>query len=544
VCPRKFRRVSCLALIFVLVGVSLVFPTSTWAFGPGTDLANADASFIGEREGAFSGYSVALAGDVNGDGYDDFLIGAYGDDEGGSDFGQTYLILGKDHTDWGNDFDLADADASFIGEAWGWSGYSAASAGDVNGDGYDDFLIGAPMLMDPFFSWAGKTYLILGKDPADWGKGFDLTNADASFISEDWCWSGWSVASAGDVNGDGYDDFLIGAPVNDDGGDAAGKTYLILGKANGWVKNFNLANADASFIGEREDAFSGRSVASAGDVNRDSYDDFLIGAPDKEDGSYAGQTYLILGKDPADWGKGFDLANADASFIGEREDAFSGWSVASAGDVNRDGSDDFLIGAYGDEEGGADAGQTYLILGKDPADWGKGFDLANADASFIGEDVDDWSGNSVASAGDVNGDGYDDFLIGAYGNEGGGADAGQTYLILGKYTGWAMDTDLWRAHASFIGEDADDLSGASVASAGDVNGDGYDDFLIGAYGNEEGGSSAGQTYLLLGSKTPPVVGVGGEVYYVNKGNVLAPWLALAAAIIAGGIILRRRISQG
>jgi len=207
--------------------------------------------------------------------------------------------------------------------------------------------------------------------------------------------------------------------------------------------------------------------------------------------------------------------------------------------VNHDVYDDFLIGAWGDDEGGSDFGQTYLILGKDPADWGKGFDLANADASFIGEREDAFSGWSVASAGDVNGDGYDDSLIGAYGNEGGGADAGQTYLILGKDPAdWGNDFNLANADASFIGEREDAFSGGSVASAGDVNGDGYDDFLIGAYGDEEGESSAGQTYLLLG--TTPAVGVGGEVYYVNKGNVLAPWLALAAAIIAGGIILRRR----
>ena len=194
-----------------------------------------------------------------------------------------------------------------------------------------------------------------------------------------------------------------------------------------------------------------------------------------------------------------DLSNADASFRGEDEDDESGWSVASAGDVNGDGRDDFLIGAYRDEDGGIDAGQTYLILGRAAANWGMDFDLSSADASFRGEDAGDRSGYSVASAGDVNGDGRDDFLIGAYGDDDGGDSAGQTYLILGRAAAdWGMDFDLSGADASFWGEDGGDRSGCSVASAGDVNGDGRDDFLIGAYGDEDGGTGAGQTYLILG----------------------------------------------
>jgi len=138
-----------------------------------------------------------------------------------------------------------------------------------------------------------------------------------------------------------------------------------------------------------------------------------------------------------------DLSNADASFWGEDADDDSGWSVASAGDVNGDGRDDFLIGAWRDDDGGAEAGQTYLILGRAAADWGIDFDLSGADASFWGEDAGDASGYSVASAGDVNGDGRDDFLIGAWRDDDGGAQAGQTYLILGRAAAdWGMDFDL------------------------------------------------------------------------------------------------------
>ncbi|MCK5253040.1 MAG: FG-GAP repeat protein, partial [Thermoplasmata archaeon] len=165
-----------------------------------------------------------------------------------------------------------------------------------------------------------------------------------------------------------------------------------------------------------------------------------------------------------------DLGDSGASFVGEKTGDRAGFSVASAGDVNGDGYDDILIGAYRNEDGGTNAGQTYLIFGK-PDGWSMDNDLSNADASFIGEDENDRSGISVAGTGDVNGDGYDDILIGAPRNDEGGNDTGQTYLILGMASGWQMDTDLSNVDASFSGERTGDCSGSSVAGAGDVNGD-------------------------------------------------------------------------
>jgi len=157
---RKVFGIALLLVVSLLAGSLFAFAGVVYAFDPDTDLSNADASFWGEDSNDDSGDSVACAGDVNGDGLDDFLIGAPGDDDGGDGAGQTYLILGRATADWGMDSDLSNADASFWGEdSYDQSGESVACAGDVNGDGRDDFLIGAPGDEDGGAYGAGQTYL-------------------------------------------------------------------------------------------------------------------------------------------------------------------------------------------------------------------------------------------------------------------------------------------------------------------------------------------------------------------------------------------------
>ncbi len=180
-------------------------------------------------------------------------------------------------------------------------------------------------------------------------------------------------------------------------------------------------------------------------------------------------------------------------------------------------------------EGASAAGQTYLILGKS-AGWSMDTDLSAADASFHGESANDYSGKAVAGVGDVNGDGYSDFIIGAYADDDGGSSAGQTYLIYGKSSGWSSDVNLSSADASFIGEDASDQSAWSISGSGDVNGDGYNDFIIGAYSDEDGGGSyTGQTYLILSDQSGHTDAV--HKIFVGSGDTVEKEIEDAGLII-------------
>ena len=495
--------------------------------GNGFTLPGIDA---GDRSGA----SVSSAGDVNGDGYDDLIIGAwYADPNGRNNAGETYVVYGGasapgtsgvldlSDLDGTNGFTLSGIDANDL------SGNSVSSAGDVNGDGYDDLIIGA-YFADPNGSYSGETYVVYGGASAPGTNGvLDLSDLDGTngFILngiDRGDESGWSVSSAGDVNGDGYDDLIIGAWRGDPNGSNSGETYVVYGGASApgtdGVLDLSMLNGSNGFILNGIDArdFSGNSVSSAGDVNGDGYDDLIIGAfyANPNGDSNAGETYVIYGgASVSGTGGRLNLSTLDGTdgFILNGIDQYdrSGRSVSSAGDVNGDGYDDLIIGAYG----ASPAGETYVVYGGASAPGTGGvLELSALDGAngfrLDGIDRGDRAGFSVSSAGDVNGDGYDDLIIGAHEAGRNGDRSGETYVVYGGAsapgTNGVLDLSDLDGTNGFIlnGIDGIDYSGGSVSSAGDVNGDGYDDLIIGAdQAVPNGNNAAGESYVIYGGAT-------------------------------------------
>ena len=500
------KCLNVLLIIILLINIVIIIytvPNQSSASTIDTPLSSSNASFIGETMGDISAHCVANAGDVNGDGYDDFLIGAPWNNDGISGGGKAYLIFGN-NTGWKMDFNLSQANASFIGTSYKeYLGWKVTGGGDINNDGYDDFLIGA-YRNNEVGTEAGKVYLIFGRN-SGWMNNTPINSiSNASFRGENATdQAGIGISCSGDVNGDGFDDILIGACTNDQAGTEAGKIYLILGKSSNWSLNTSLLNADASFLGEKASNKAGFSLSISGDVNGDGFDDILIGAPDNKEGGMmpnypydgAGQIYLYFGKKNG-WSNNVSLINSDASFIGEYAGDHAGVSVSIARDLNNNGFDDILIGSHMNDSAGINSGKAYLIFGNSSG-WKMDINLSQVNTSFIGESKGDLAGNSISGVGDTNGDGINDFLVSAIANSENGFASGQTYLFLGKKSGWINNSNLSTADASFWGEYISDGAGYIVAGGGDYNGDGFDDILIGAESNDEGGKSAGQTYLIF-----------------------------------------------
>ena len=407
------------------------------------------------------GYSVSSAGDVNGDGYSDIIIGAPFNDAGGSNAGRAYIYFGGSIINSGIDVILTGLAA---GDQFG---FTVATAGDVNGDGYSDVISGAP-LNDANGSNSGRAYIYFG--------GSTMNNvADvilSGSVSSDQF--GYSVSTAGDMNGDGYSDVISGAILNDAGGSNAGRAYVYFG---GSVVN-NVA--DVILTGLAVSDQFGFSVSSAGDFNGDGYGDVISGANVNDGGgANSGRAYIYYGANAPD-------NTADVILTGAASNDQFGYSVSSAGDINGDGYSDVVCGAPFNDAGGADAGRSYIYFGGSVAD-------NAADVTFTGAAAGDQFGSSVSSAGDINGDGYSEVIAGANLFDLGGLNTGRAYVYFG-----AADMDN-TADVIFTGTAAGDQLGFDVSSAGDMNGDGYSDLMSGAILNDAGGSSAGRVYIYLNS---------------------------------------------
>lgn len=308
--------------------------------------------------------------------------------------------------------------------------------------------------------------------------------------------SGASVASAGDVDGDGLTDFLVGAYREDSLGERTGAAYLFLGASLTAGDSLDMGDADYVFPGPNARDEFGRAVAGIGDIDSDGLADFAIGAPYGDgDDTNSGVVYVFKGSSLG-VEKRIDASTADYIIVGDTREERVGSTLSAAGDVDGDGTPDLLVGAQLSARQAVDQGAVYVFLG---SVLGSEQEVALSDAEvvFQGEKLGARAGSSLAAAGDIDGDGNGDFLIGSFRESSGGTDAGAAYVILGG--SWSLPVvSLSTAAYRLVGPRLS-RSGTSVGS-GDIDGDGTPDVLVGGPGNLYGTSiTVGSTYVIYGT---------------------------------------------
>ena len=456
----------------VLLGAHDESPTAEQAVaGPSTLAVRENLSLLPDwfaesnRTKSFFGSSVATAGDVNGDGFSDVIVGAPRYDAGRVDEGRVFVYHGSPQglstvPAW-------TATSNLVGAQLG---FSAATAGDVNGDGYDDIIVGAAQYSNGE-AFEGAAFVYLGSAAglsafADWSVEGDQMGAGL----------GAAVATAGDVDGDGNDDVIIGAPGLDGG---SGRAFVYRGSSSGLETAASWTTVGEAF------AQLGASVATAGDLNADGFQDVIVGSPGANNS--AGRADVFLGSRTG------LLRTRWWTAAGSQPGEGFGVSVAGIGSINGTPYGDIVVGAPDYDGDHSSEGRAYVFSGSNSG-------LGDTPVwIFSGGALGAEFGVSASPAGDVNGDGFADLVVGAA-SEGidPAATFGRVRLFLGSPTGLGAV-----GAATIDGQQEDALFGLQVTTAGDVNGDGFSDLIVGSNLYTNGQSQEGRAFVYHGAPSRP-----------------------------------------
>ena len=518
-------------------------------------LADLDANIIinGPADIFWLGSVVSSAGDFNGDGLDDVAVASSTGNSSGTG-GVVYIFFGRNTIGPVNFQSEADADVILRGQN-GFEGFgtSVASAGDFNGDGLEDIIVGAPDAQNNNLASSGSAFIFFGRNPASQITLKADLDADVIIDGQDANdFAGNSVASAGDFNGDGLDDVIIGAVANDNNGVTHfGSAFIFFGRSpTTQLKLRTEADANIILNGQNELDFFGVIVSSAGDFNGDGLGDVIVSAQGDDNNGLpeSGSVFIFFGQNPTS--QITLTADADANVIIDSptsNDQF-GRATTSAGDFNGDGLGDVLITTFADNGNGINsAGRGYIYFGQNPASQIQFMADVGANIILEGQIENGIFGSNAASTGDFNGDGLDDVIVGQFDSHDGQiSTAGSTFIFFGRETSsqLILQADI-NAEIIMDGTNPGDQFGASAspgsgtASAGDFNGDGLDDVIIGAFGHDNGtpGSNVGRAYVFFGKNTDlPIIHLFGDnPATVEAGSTFLPFGAVAQDFVDGDL---------
>ncbi|MCW2412725.1 MULTISPECIES: Ig-like domain-containing protein [unclassified Sphingobium] len=465
--------------------------------------SNTSLSLVGLASGVYKAYAVDAAGNISAVSSNSYTVNA--------------VIEASALLNAANSLGFV-----LNGASYDYIGYSVDDIGDVNGDGFGDFVVGGQTNS----ARLGKAYVVFG-GPTNLGGalaaslytaatntlGFAITGSSSSD------YFGYSVSSAGDVNGDGLNDLIVGAyGVDNAGGTAGGAAYIVYGKTGGTSVNAsNLSTASSAgfqLYGSTDEGAAGYSVSGAGDINGDGYADLLVSARFADGPAVdTGRVYVVYGgsSNSSLNLSALSVAGNTLGFIvdGASADDYLGYAVTDVGDVNGDGLSDFIVGAAATDMSGTNSGGAYVVFGRT----GNSGATLNVSAltnpgntlGFVisGSSAGDSLGEYLGGGGDVNGDGLADVIVAGAWADGPGTDSGKAYVVFGKADGSGLNASGLSVAGNTQGfvingsSAGDKVTG--VTMIGDMNGDGLADLLVGSDSSDANGfSNSGKAYVVFG----------------------------------------------